>query len=144
MLALELMFNTFPPIAFKDRAPRWAAKVPRYSRIFGYSSFAHLFVCSEDQTLVAVVVTEHPEFIELTFESLAAFEQQFLGNSDVRREFFKEQDHAALCARLGPLGNEECFYPVPFRSIGGSGDLSTYEKGNVWVHLDLYGQTVGL
>jgi len=138
------MFNLFTPLSFKAKAPRWAARAPRYSFVFGLSPFADLFVCSEDQKLIAVIATERPELIELKFESLAAFEKDFLSNTSVRQHFFREADNAALCARLGPLNSEQCFYPVPFRSVGGSGDLNTYEKGNVWVHLDLYGQTVGL
>jgi len=28
--------------------------------------------------------------------------------------------------------------------VGGSGAIDTYQKGDAWVHLDLFGQTVGL
>lgn len=138
------MFALLKPSPFKDKVPRWAVKVPHYPLVFGFSAFADLFICSEDQKHVAVLATEKPELIQLKFESITAFEEEFLSNTDVRKSFFREADYLALTSRLGALSSEECFYAVPYRSLGGSGNLNTYEKGNAWVHLDLYGQTVGL
>ena len=138
------MFSLFPAISLGSQAPRWAAKTPQYSMVFGLSPFADLFVCSEAQTKFAIIATERPELIPLKFDTLSEFTGQLLTDGGMRKSFFREADYDALCARLGQLEADECFYAVPFRNLGGSGALETYQKGNVWVHLDLYGQSIGL
>jgi hypothetical protein len=138
------MFALFSPAPLATKAPRWAKKSNGYRVVFGFSPFADLFVCSEDQSRFAVISTEKPELIELKSGDMSNFTEQFLGSEKIRDDFFRAHEYRALCERLGELQNEECFFPVPFRSIGGSGALDTYAKGNAWVHLDIYGQTIGL
>ena len=57
--------------------------------------------------------------------------------------YLRPQDLAVLDRRLGDLRPDEVYYPVPFPSLGGSGELSTYDKGAVWVFADLVAQTLG-
>jgi hypothetical protein len=73
-----------------------------------------------------------------------AFISQFLTDAEMRSSFFREADCLLLTRKAGVVGEEECFYPVPYSAIGGSGKLDTYTHGNVWVHLDLYAQTLGI
>ena len=139
------MFQLFDPTALKEKAPRWAKRLgDRYPLIFGLSPFGHLFVCSQDGSEFAVIATERPELFELKSEGMTAFVDEFLGNDDVRVRFFRRPQVEALVSRLGPLSKDECFYPVPYPALGGSGSLETYARGNAWVHLDLLGQSVGL
>jgi hypothetical protein len=139
-----VVFQIFEPIRFDQNAPRWAKKVPKYPLIFGHSAFGHLFVCSEDRSQVAVVVTERPEFIELQSNSIDSFEATFLTNKAVLSDFFRIENHNLLAERLGKLSNFECYFPVPYPAVGGSGELDSYQKGSLWGHLDLYGQIIGL
>jgi len=138
------MFKLFEPLPFQEKAPRWSGRASLYAWIFGLSPFADLFVCSNDQKRYAVISTEHPELIELHSENMNDFLSRFIGDPQVRRDFFREKDYEALSLRLGPLAQEECFFAVPYTVVGETGALDTYQKGDVWVHLDLYGQTLGL
>jgi hypothetical protein len=138
------MFQLFEPVHFDQRSPRWAKKVPRYPLIFGYSAFCHLFVCSEDQSSLAVIVTERREFIELNLGSIESFTSTFLKNDGVLSDFFDIGRYNHLVDRLGKLSDTECYFPVPYLAAGGSGAIDSYQKGSIWVHLDLYGQMIGL
>ena len=138
------MFKLFEPTRFELQAPRWARKVPKYPLTFGFSAFAHLFICSEDKTTLAVVVTERLEFVELNISSIEVFTDTFLKNAKVLSDFFHCERYGLLVDRLGTPSDAECFFPVPYPVNGGSGALDTYQKGNIWVHLDLYGQMMGL
>jgi hypothetical protein len=138
------MFTIFDPVPLSSKAPRWAAKVPRYSEVFGYSHFADLFICSSDGTNFAVLCTERPELIQLNFRSKKEFVEQLLTNSDVLKSTFRAADFSAIVSRLGSPSPESCFYPVPYPATGGSGALDTYQSGNVWVHLDIYAQAIGV
>ena len=138
------MFKLFAFVEFLSKAPRWAAKVPDYQQIFGFSSFGDLFLCSSDGTRFALLRTERPELIELNFRNEAEFKAQLLQEPEVLRSVFRAGDHNALVARLGPPSAEDCFYPVPYPAIGGSGALETYQSGNIWAHLDLYAQVLGV
>ena len=51
---------------------------------------------------------------------------------------------AELCERVGALGDEEVYIPCPYPFLGGSGELTTYQKGRLWEFLHLVGQMRGL
>ncbi|GLQ98799.1 T6SS immunity protein Tdi1 domain-containing protein [Dyella mobilis] len=138
------MFELFEPVRFDHKAPRWAKRVPKYPLIFGHSAFGHLFVCSEAQSNLAVIATERPEFIELKLDSVQAFKDDFLKNEGVLNDFFGVARYEQLVKRIGELSEAECYFPVPYPASGGSGAKDSYQKGNIWVHLDLYGQVIGL
>ena len=139
------MFKLFSPQPLVDLAPRWGKIVEKtYPVVFGFSSFAHLFVCSPSEDSFAVIVTERPELIEFNMSNRGEFVSQFIGDAKVRTDFFRESDYLALSGRLGASKEDECFYPAPYPALGGSGKLETYQRGNVWVHLEIYGQTLGL
>lgn len=62
----------------------------------------------------------------------------------VLRDFFGADRYGQLVERLGEPAEVECYFPVPYPASGGSGALDSYQKGNIWVHLDIYGQVIGL
>lgn len=139
------MFQIFAPRPLIELSPRWARKVAgRYPMVFGLSPFAHLFLSNADDTQFAVVVTERPELVDLNSPNREEFMSKFLGSDAVATSFFRRGDYETLVDRLGTLVTDECFYPVPYPALGGSGRLETYARGNAWVHLDLYGQAIGL
>ena len=70
------------------------------------------------------------------------FESGLLGDVGVLRDVLRRADYQRLTGSVGSLGAEECYFPVPYRALGGSGALNTYDKGNVWIYPDLYGQAV--
>ena len=135
------LYSLFAPRSLAESAPRWATKLAgSYPLVFGFSRFAHLFVCSSLGNKFAIVVTDQPELIPLNMSTREAFISQFLRSAEARSSFFREADYLLLTCTIGSADEEECFYPVPYPAIGGSGKLDTYRRGNVWVHLDLYAQ----
>ena len=136
------MFKLFDSIQLSSKAPRWAAKIPHFPLVFGFSSFGDLFICSSDGTSYALLRTERPELIPLKFKSREEFTSQLLKEPEILRSLFRAEDHDALVGRLGPLSAEDCFFPVPYRALGGSGALDTYQTGNIWTYLDLYAQVL--
>jgi hypothetical protein len=137
------MFTTFAPRPLAELAPLWAAKIPKLNKVFGHSAFGDLFVCTEDENYIAILMTERPELIQLKFESKSEFEEKMLADPAIQRGLFRGEDYAALVERLGALQDGNCFYAVPYRALGGSGDLATFQQGNIWVHLHIYGQALG-
>ena len=139
------MFRTFSPIPLADKSKRWVSRLQsHYPNVFGFSAFGDLFVCSQDGRQIAVVLTNLPKLEQLNFDSIDSFTSIFLTNADVAEQVLRKTDYEHLASRLGPLSDDQCFFPVPFPQMGGSGKLDTYDKGDVWVHLDLLGQVMGL
>jgi hypothetical protein len=138
------MFTLFEPVPLSSRAPNWAARLSGYSDVFGFSPFGDLFVCSSDGTQIALLRTERPELISLKFPSREEFSEVFLRNQNILQSVFRAADYNSLVERLGVPSPEDCFFPVPYPAIGGSGKLDTYQSGNVWVYLSIYAQTLGI
>ena len=139
------MFRTFSPIPLASKSARWAYRIQaHYPNVFGFSAFGDLFVCSQDGHQIAVVLTNLPKLEQLNFDSIESFTSIFLTNAGIVEQVLRKADYDKLASRLGPLGDDQCFFPVTFPQMGGSGALDTYDKGDVWVHLDLLGQVMGL
>eukprot|EP00547_Thalassionema_nitzschioides_P006780 CAMPEP_0194221606 /NCGR_PEP_ID=MMETSP0156-20130528/30970_1 /TAXON_ID=33649 /ORGANISM="Thalassionema nitzschioides, Strain L26-B" /LENGTH=56 /DNA_ID=CAMNT_0038952067 /DNA_START=253 /DNA_END=423 /DNA_ORIENTATION=+ len=54
------------------------------------------------------------------------------------------RDVKSLHKKLGPLGEDESYYPKVDPAIGGSLKLSTFTTGNVYVRSDVLGQNRGI
>lgn len=109
-----------------------------YTQVFGYSAFGDLFLVGP---CPAYLFTERPEVVPLDIQP-DAFEDDFLSSASVIRNLLRQSDYNALGQRLGDLSTGEIYIPTPYPVSGGSGDLDTYQKGDVWVHLDLYAQVI--
>jgi hypothetical protein len=138
------MFTLFEPVPLSSRAPNWAAKASNYADVFGFSAFGDLFLCSSDGTRIALLQTARPELISLKFQSREEFAETFLKDENVLQSVFRVADYNSIVERLCAPAPEDCFYPVPYPAIGGSGKLDTYRSGNVWVYLSIYAQTLGI
>jgi len=53
-------------------------------------------------------------------------------------------DLTQLSRRLGEPGLDEIFIPEPYPFLGGSGELSTYAKGEIWIFARIVGQMQGV
>ena len=126
----------------QSKAPRWSGLAGTYQSVFGFTRFGDLFLTDPTTGYVAYLFTERPELAELDFDTIADFEKKFLPEPGTRQHLLRENDFSTICRRIGTPQGEEVFFPVPYRVIGGSGAPETYEKGNLWVYLDIYAQTV--
>jgi hypothetical protein len=92
----------------------------------------------------AVLYTIGPELVQTNFRGSEAFASGFLTDAGIVKHLGRPEDVAALEARIGPLARDEVFIPEPYPFLGGSGELDTFRKGNVWVFADLVGQMQGI
>lgn len=47
------------------------------------------------------------------------FESGFLGDVGVLRDVLQQADYQRLTGSVGSLGAAECYFPVPYRALGG-------------------------
>lgn len=141
------LYRLIDPPASSSMLGCWEEPVGSFTEVVGYSHLGSLFL--RDPTTQKYVVV-HPLADGDNargygaFVDVAAFTADLLADAAFVEESLRPADVAALELRLGPLGDEEVYIPVPYPCLGGSGALSTFEKGNVWVFVDLVGQTLGL
>jgi len=125
----------------------WEGPLGQYREVVGYSYLGSLFVRDPVKREYLVL---HPLNYGNnarrygSFGSTAEFESAVLRDAAFVDEILRPPDLAELEQRLGSLGPDQVYFPVPYPLIGGSGELSTFQKGNVWVFADLVGQTLGV
>lgn len=123
----------------------WTEALGNYREVVGYSALGSAFVRNPESREYLVL---HPLKSGNnakhygTFDTLSHFESTVLKDPSFVRRILRPHDVATLERRLGPLEPDSVYFPVPYPMLGGSGLLSTYDKGNVWVFLELVGQTV--
>ncbi|BFM48907.1 hypothetical protein [Marinomonas sp. THO17] len=54
------------------------------------------------------------------------------------------EDLQVLESNLGPLDNEQVYYPILDPILGGSLELGRFDKGNVWIRTEIVGQNRGI
>ena len=123
----------------------WEGNTNQFNEIVGYSYLGHIFLHSTETNEYSVL---HPFKRALKnygeFESLNAFESQILKDEGFIEYVLEPAHLEAVTKFVGPLENEEVYYPCPYPMVGGSCEANTYSKGNVWVFAELVGQTHGI
>jgi hypothetical protein len=124
----------------------WQKALEPFSEVVGFTHFGSIFLRNPatQQYLILHPLSYGKNGQDCgVYASVADFETTVLKDPDFVRDFLRPEDHEALVRRLGAPAPYEVYIPCPYPIIGGSGELSTYNKGNVWVFADLAGQTVG-
>ena len=125
----------------------WERACGAFTQVLGYTWFGSIFLRNPETQEYLVL---HPLMYGMNaqdcgrFDSVAEYETTVLKDPEIVRDFLRPEDLTILKARLGPPATLQVYFPVPYRFIGGSGELSTYQKGHVWVFADLVGQTWGI
>jgi hypothetical protein len=70
------------------------------------------------------------------------FKDQILANPEVVQTLLRPNEVSVLVQRLGKPDHETVFYPVPLPSLGGSGELNTFEKGGLREYLAIVAQSL--
>jgi hypothetical protein len=122
----------------------WDQIIPDGLVIIGYSWAGDFFLANKSGTGFGVLLTHGGNYEAIPVSSIEEFENGFLAADSIRTAVLRESEIEQLVARLGrPLANE-VFFPVPYPWLGGSGNLESYAKGDVWVYASLAGQSHGL
>jgi len=141
------MYVVLEPPVPSPRLGCWARPLGRYSEVLGYSHLGSFFL--RDPAVREYLVL-HPLMSGSNakaygfFESVSEFESTVLKHAEFVQRFLRPADLAVLEGRLGSLGVDEVYFPVPYPCVGGSGALSTYDKGDVWVFAHILGQSLGV
>ena len=118
----------------------WLAKVGRFGKIAGYTSFGDIFLVDPKTGDIGMLSPLKNDFVEMGYGDWDEFEREVLTNEQFVRRVLRSEDLGVLKERLGDLGEEEVFIPEPYPFIGGTGALETYAKGKVWTFVELVGQ----
>jgi hypothetical protein len=138
------LFRLLEPPQPVTRLGCWAQVSGRFTVIAGYTAFGDFFLLDPETQQYAVLYTIGPELVPTNFRGSQAFVSEFLTDAGIVEHLGRPQDVATLEARIGPLAIDEVFIPEPYPFLGGSGELDTFAKGNVWVFADLVGQMQGI
>ena len=121
-----------------------------FDQIIGYSILGAIFLRSSSTQSYLVLYPLRGGYNCKNygnFNSITEFESKILhdeGFAKVCLHPILPQQISKLSKRLGSLKPDEVYFPVPDPYLGGSGNLNTFKKGNVWVFADIAGQNRGL
>ena len=128
-----------------SRLGPWEKALGRFREVLGHTALGTFFLRDPDDgaciALYPLRAGNNASGIG-QFSDGAQLEREILGDVAMRDELCRPADVAELEARLGPLTANEVYFPVPYPCLGGSGALSTYDKGDVWVFANILGQTL--
>ena len=139
------MFRVFnEPLPVDRYLGCWAKHMGRFSQVAGYTSFGDLFLIDPTSGQYAVLCPLTGERFPTSCHDAETFRNGLLADPEIIDRFARPDDVAELCERVGALGDEEVYIPCPYPFLGGSGELTTYQKGRLWEFLHLVGQMRGL
>ena len=128
----------------------WVNYIGEFDEVIGYTVLGAIFLRSSttnNYLILYPLIQGNNAKSYGTFESICEFESEILQTEDFPEFCLQPLSFSGLAeieSSIGCLDEEEVYYPAPHPSIGGSGELHTYKKGNVWVFSDIAGQNCGL
>lgn len=125
-----------------DQLGCWATAIQGFDSVAGHTAFGDVFV-RDSQSGQFGLLFPFREHLEPLDQRSVADLQRLLEAPVVMEKLLRLDDLATLESRLGPLRPNQVYFPVPYPFIGGSGALDTYDKGDVWVFVELVGQFHG-
>lgn len=128
------------PVPTAELMPEWPRLHEPYPLLHGFSRLGHVFLSDQAQQQWCVVYPLQGGSKSYTAASLAEFRRTVTEDADFQDWIFPSGVVRSVVERLGPIGPDEVYMPVPYPMLGGSGAPETYDKGNVWVFLDIVGQ----
>jgi hypothetical protein len=140
------MYRILPtPEPVASFMPIWALSVEPYTEVIGYSYFGLIFLREPTTSKIGILQPLRGGLSRLgPYPCVESFRTELLEAPGVINDFLRPHDLKVLAEQVGELADNEIYIPVPYPFIGGSGDLSTYETGDVRVFLDIVGQWWGI
>lgn len=141
------MYELLDVPASSDALGCWARHLGSFSEVVGYSHFGAIFLRdprTSEYRVLYPLASGTPLKDYGRFETRQAFETRVLKDPTFVDYALRPADLNEVRSRVGALNMGEVYYPVPYPCLGGSGALATYSKGNLWVFMDIVGQTLGL
>ena len=143
------IYHLFNEVRSSEDLGSWQQYIGSFDEVIGYSILGALFLksSSTNEYLVLYPLRSGSNAKNYgVFNSVSEFESKILNHptfSEACLDPIKEDEISQLQEKLGDLDNEQVYYPVPHPSIGGSYDISTYDKGDLWAFADIACQNHG-
>jgi hypothetical protein len=119
----------------------WGTVAGRFSRVAGYTALGDFILIDPRSGEHAILLTMTADLEPTGYTDATKFKRVFLTHPDIVEHVGKPALVAELEERLGALGRDEVYFPVPYPVLGGSGRPETFDKGNVWVFASILGQS---
>jgi len=105
------------------------------------SAFGDLFFWSEKHGSIYFLEVQRGTS---TFvgKDMAHLFDRFLTRAEILDRVLHRERFKSVVSRLGKPKYRECYIAVPWARVGGSGEISTYTKGDLAVYASLVGQSV--
>jgi hypothetical protein len=139
------MYLPFPQAEpLEDFNPSLLPLAGRFRAVVGHSFFGDLFLRDPETKECGILIASTLEIVDTGEVDEHGFREQILTNPEIVQTMLRPGDAAALARRLGMPALGEAFIPVPIPALGGSGDLSTFEKGGLREYLAIVAQSMGI
>jgi hypothetical protein len=121
-----------------------------FNKIFGYSATGSIFLLAPETNEYLVLYPSMPSNNAKNYGVFESFED--FENNILKEPSFPEfclhpinpEDLEVLESNLGPLENEQIYYPKLDPALGGSLELEQFDKGNIWIRTEILGQNRGI
>lgn len=125
--------------------PPWDGNLNTFTHYAGYSVLGHVILTAPATGEWGILYPlQEGGFKSYGTMTADAFRAAVLDEKGYRDYALPTSHLDAVAAVAGPLDPGQVYFPVPYPFIGGSGDASTYQRGDVGVFLSIVGQFLGL
>jgi hypothetical protein len=115
-----------------------------FAVVTGHTHFGDLFLRDPGSREFGVLTQGTCTLFDTGYFEDDEFRDEYLAAPGIIEHVLRPSDIAALQSRLGVVARLEVYFPVPIPALGGSDDLSTYDRGGIWEYLSFVLQTLGV
>lgn len=128
------------PAPTAEALSAWPRLHDPFPHVVGFSRLGHVFLQNPETGQFAVLYPLEGGMKAYDAADMDEFRATVLDDPGFQQYILPSSLMAAVVERLGPIAPNEVYMPVPYPMLGGSGAPETYDKGDVWVFLEIVGQ----
>ena len=146
----RMIYTLFDVPMHREILGVWEKHMWHYTEVVGYSATGAIFLFSPETHEYLIFYPSMPENNSKgygVFESLQEFEETILKEvsfPDYCLYPINCESLEILESKLGLLGELQIYYPKLDLALGGSLDLDSFDKGNIWVRTEILGLNRGI
>ena len=139
------LYHLFAEPQASSRLHSWEQFLGDFNEVVGYTSLGMLLLrCASSKRFAVLYPLKEGNNAKVygPFDDVETFRSRVLEDPGFIDYCLKPDSVKTLNTTVGPLQEDEVYYPVPFPVLGGSESLDSYKKGNVWVFAELAKQSL--